>query len=97
MIDIPSFPNIIPNKELFLKLLEEAAETFSAWEDFVEDDFNINENIDNILNETADVMQVCMNIFAAFSKKPNPYILDMIERNEARGRYDKEDINEGFI
>ena len=37
MIDIPTFPNIKPNKELFLKLLEESAEVYSAFEDYKEE------------------------------------------------------------
>lgn len=97
MIDIPTFPNIKPNKELFLKLLEETAEVYSAFEDYKEEDFDFKGCEERILNETADVMQVCSNIFAAFHQKPNPFIIEMMERNYARGRYDREKVNEGWV
>lgn len=97
IINIPEFPNCKPDKAQFLKLLEESAEVYSAWEKWSESNYDYQSKLDNLLNEVADVMQCCVNIFSALDSIPNIYIVNMIARNEKRGRYDNENVNEGWI
>lgn len=71
-----------------LKLLEEAAEVFGAWQDWDRGtDFKPKSRI-AVLDEIADVVQVACNLAAAFGVTDfAPYMQDCRIRNEERGRY----------
>ena len=85
--EVATFPNVLPGKEQALKVLEEAAEMFGAWQAF-----NANKGKEvfaflPLLQECADVIQAVSNLVAAFGVVDfAPYMDDCRERNEKRGR-----------
>lgn len=85
---VRAFPNVRPDKKQALKVVEEAAEVFSAWESWqtVED-----EGVrDMLLGEIADTITACCNLAAAFGVDDlTPYLARCEERNRERGRYDR--------
>lgn len=76
--EVATFPNVLPSKEQALKVLEEAAEVFGAWQAF--DDYEL-------FYECADVIQATCNLVAAFGVSDfAPYMEECRMRNEERGR-----------
>ena len=84
---VRAFPGVQPTKEQALKVVEESAEVFSAWEGWqtVED-----EGVrDMLLDEIADTVTACCNLAAALGVTDlTPYLARCEERNRHRGRYD---------
>ena len=80
------FPGVRPDKAQALKVVEEAAEVFSAWEAWasVED-----EGIrDMLVGEIADCVTACANLAAALGVYDLARAVKEAEvRNEERGRY----------
>lgn len=91
------------NKEQALKVLEEAAEVFGAWQ--VRESYDtetIGEiytpeqcmsiraiNDGNLLDELADTIQACCNLASALGVTDlTPYLARCEERNRKRGRYE---------
>ena len=91
------------NKEQALKVLEEAAEVFGAWQ--VRESYDtetIGEiytpeqcmsiraiNDGNLLDELADTIQACCNLASALGVTDmTPYLAACEERNRKRGRYE---------
>ena len=98
--EVKTFPNVKPSKAQALKLLEESAEVFSAWEDFSTcvcgTSFDRDqwpcakgcENVNCMIDECADVIQATCNLVSALGVDDmRPFMQDCMERNEARGRY----------
>ena len=88
---VKPFPNVKPTKEQALKVLEEAAEVFGAWQ---EDDKGANcwKEIDHLsealLDEIADLIQATCNLSASMGITDlRPYMKRCEQRNKARGRY----------
>ena len=73
-------------KETAVKVLEEAAEVFGAWQ--VYDDSDIYGLLtDAVLDECADVIQATFNLVAALGVTDFASYMDMCKRrNEERGR-----------
>lgn len=66
------------DKEQCVKILEEAAEIFGAWQEG---------DREKTLNECADVIQAVANLCQALGQYDmTPYMVRCRERNEARGR-----------
>ena len=85
---VATFEGVKPDKAQALKVLEEAAEVFGAWQDW---DRSMDcKPIVRIaaLNEIADVVQAACNLAAAFGVTDfAPYMRNCRIRNEERGRY----------
>ena len=80
------FPGVAPDKAQALKVVEEAAEVFSAWEQWssIEDD-GIR---DMLVGELADCITACANLAAALGVYDLARAVKEAEvRNEERGRY----------
>lgn len=78
--EVATFPGVKPDKAQALKVLEEAAEVFGAWQAF--DDYEL-------FYECADVIQATCNLVAAFDVADfAPYMEECRIRNEERGRFD---------
>lgn len=83
---VHAFPRVAPDKAQALKVVEESAEVFSAWEGWqtVEDE-GVREML---LDEIADTIQACCNLAAALGVDDmTPYLARCEERNRERGRY----------
>ena len=94
--EVRTFPNVEPDKQQVLKILEEAAEVFSAWENWegrskssLKFSYASNSLYRNLLNECADVIQATSNLLASLGIDDfEPLMQACEERNEKRGRYD---------
>ena len=88
-LEITPFPNAEANREQVLKILEEAAEVFSAWEDY--DTYNgLLGPIVPLLEECADVITAVCNMVEGLDHSWDfqEYINRCYEKNYERGRYD---------
>lgn len=85
-----AFPGVKPTKEQALKVLEEAAEVFGAWQVYDSDDMtHVGYNASVLLDEIADTIQASCNLAAALGVEDlTPYLARCEERNRRRGRYD---------
>ena len=88
---VKPFPNVKSTKEQALKVLEEAAEVFGAWQ---EDDkganswYEIARLEEALFDEIADLIQATCNLSASMAVTDlRPYMKRCEQRNEARGRY----------
>lgn len=84
--EVATFPDAKADKAQALKVLEEAAEVFGAWQVF--DDYEPPSFFaEAVLDECADVIQATCNLVAAIGVTDlAPYMEDCRERNEERGR-----------
>lgn len=92
---VRAFPDVRPDKAQALKVVEEAAEVYAAWQDW-----NDNENKELmeafVLNEVADCITACANLAAALGYDSLEDAINMAEiRNRFRGRYKKEQEGTG--
>lgn len=86
LTNVRAFPGVKPTKEQALKVVEESAEVFSAWEGWqtVEDE-GVREML---LDEIADTVTACCNLAAALGVTDlTPHLAACEERNRERGRY----------
>lgn len=85
------FPNAKPDKAQALKVLEEAAEVFGAWQVYDSDDMtHVGYNASVLLDEIADTIQASCNLAASLGVTDlTPYLARCEERNRERGRYDE--------
>ena len=80
---VRAFPGAVPDKAQALKVLEEAAEVFGAWQRYGADDWK-----DVLVDEIADTVQACCNLASALGVDDlTPYLARCEERNRERGRY----------
>lgn len=85
--EVAAFPAVKADKAQALKVLEEAAEVFGAWQVFNADQDGNTSAIFLLLDECADVIQAVSNLVAALNVVNfAPYMDDCRERNEERGR-----------
>lgn len=89
--DVLAFPNVKPDKAQALKVLEEAAEVFSAWQELEKyKDYPSNHIYEesDLINEIADVIQACVNLISAYGITDFEVAMTNCEkRNRKRGRY----------
>lgn len=84
--EVATFPAVKPDKAQALKVLEEAAEVFGAWQAGYDHD-HPNPSRRPILDECADVIQAVCNLVAAYGVTDFAPYMDMCKRrNEERGR-----------
>ena len=86
--EVATFPGAKPDKAQALKVLEEAAEVFGAWQEADGYDF-ADFLVEPVLDECADVIQATCNLVAALGATDlAPYMEECRMRNEERGRFD---------
>lgn len=89
---VQTFANVRPDKAKALKVLEEAAEVFGAWQlwdgldpDEKRDGFNVT----CLMNECADAIQATCNLIAAYGVTNFTAFMEACRRrNVERGRYE---------
>lgn len=85
---VETFPDVEPTKEQALKVLEEAAEVFGAWQIYEPFHNDTLYKLD-VIDEIADVIMASCNLLSALGVDDAvPFIDACVERNRARGRYD---------
>jgi hypothetical protein len=90
---VRAFPGVQPTKEQALKVLEEAAEVFGAWQELwnaVEgtSEKRVHSARELLFAEIADTVTACCNLAAALGVTDlTPYLAACEERNRERGRY----------
>jgi len=83
---VATFPGVKPDKAQALKVLEEAAEMFGAWQALDTGECSSRKRVD-VLNECADVIQSVANLIYAMGERDfAPYMDACRERNEERWR-----------
>ena len=85
---VNTFQGVQPTKEQAVKVLEEAAETFGAWQIWHDDNCSHYER-ETLLEECADVIQATCNLAAAVCGSSidfRTYINACEQRNMKRGR-----------
>lgn len=86
--EVATFPGVKADKAQALKVLEEAAEVFGAWQALDTGECSSRKRVD-VLNECADVIQSVANLIYAMGERDfAPYMDACRERNEKRGRFD---------
>lgn len=86
--EVATFPGVKADKAQALKVLEEAAEVFGAWQALDTGECSSFKRID-LLDECADVIQAVVNLIDAVGERDfAPYMDACMERNEERGRFD---------
>ena len=86
--EVATFPGAKADKAQALKVLEEAAEVFGAWQALDTGECSSSKRVD-VLNECADVIQAIANLIYAMGERDfEPYMDACRERNEKRGRFD---------
>lgn len=100
LASVRTFPGVKPTKAQALKVLEEAAEVFGAWQqhdgasriftDASESSAMAMANLEHdLLDEIADTIKACCNLASALGVTDlTPYLARCEERNRRRGRYD---------
>ena len=85
---VATFAEVAPDKAQVMKVLEEAAEVFSAWEDWRCRHMELDPLYKwHLLSECADVVQATCNLIAALGVEDfAPYMYECRKRNEAMGR-----------
>ena len=90
---VRAFPNAKPDKAQALKVIEEAAEVFGAWQlmrDTTDAGLNPKYEMADLMDEIADTIQACCNLAASLGVTDlTPYLARCEERNRKRGRYDE--------
>lgn len=89
LTSVRAFPRVAPDKPQALKVLEEAAEVFGAWQQRdPRDETHIGYATANVLDEIADTITACCNLAAALGVTDlTPHLAACEERNRERGRY----------
>lgn len=92
LTNVRTFPSVEPTKEQALKVLEEAAEIFGAWQGLPDGGwaaFALHGQME-LMDEIADCIQACCNLAAALGVTDlTPYLARCEERNRRRRRYDE--------
>ena len=83
--DVATFQHVEKSKAQALKVVEEAAEVFSAWETYKTSAMLSSRGA--LLNECADVIQATCNLIAALGVEDFvPFMQRCKQRNRERGR-----------
>lgn len=89
--DVKTFPNVKTDKVQVMKIIEESAEVFSAWEDYNELGCSGRKARRRLIDECTDVIQAVSNLLVSVGvNDARRYIEDCRKRNEQRGRFDNE-------
>ncbi len=87
---VQTFTDVKPDKAQALKVLEEAAEVFGAWQlwdDLDQDEKGDGFNVICLMNECADVIQATCNRLAAYKITDFTWFMEAgRKRNVERGR-----------
>ena len=87
---VQTFTDVKPDKAQALKVLEEAAEVFGAWQlwdDLDQDEKGDGFNVICLMNECADVIQATCNLLAAYEVHDFTGFMETCRRrNVERGR-----------
>ena len=87
---VQTFPDVKPDKAQALKVLEEAAEVFGAWQlwdDLDQDEKGDGFNVICLMAECADVIQATCNLLAAYGVRDfTAYMESCRKRNVERRR-----------
>lgn len=84
--EVATFPDVQPDKEQAKKILEEAAETFAAWQAWENEPWRISRT-EALRDECADVIQAVANMLAAVGVEDFTGDMERCEaRNRERGR-----------
>mgnify|MGYP000000645655 CR=1 FL=1 len=87
---VQTFADVKPDKAQALKVLEEAAEIFGAWQlwdGLEQDEKGDGFNVICLMNECADVIQATCNLLAAYEITDFTWHMEMCRRrNVKRGR-----------
>lgn len=89
--DVQTFADVEPTKAQALKVLEEGAEVFGAWQEWIRatkgNKACMNRRHGELLDECADVLQATCNLLAALGVEDvSLLMLKCRRRNEERGR-----------
>lgn len=87
--EVETFPDVEPDKAQVLKVLEEAAEVFGAWQAWkgATNGQEWCDNANKLLDECADVIQATCNLLEALCVSDmRPHMDACAERNRERGR-----------
>ena len=83
---VRAFPDVRPDKAQALKVVEEAAEVYAAWQDWSSTEDEELEAF--VVNELADCITACANLAAALGCDSLEDAINLAEvRNRFRGRY----------
>lgn len=83
---VQTFPNAVADKEQVVKILEEAAEVFGAWQKII--DANDRRDLNDLVGECADLIQATSNLLAgAGVYDMRQAMSECHERNLKRGRF----------
>ena len=86
--EIETFPDARADKAQVVKILEECAEVFGAWQMYERAGSSYGEERTHLLDECADAVQAIANLAAALGVHNfTLYIEDCEQRNRERGRY----------
>ena len=89
--EIETFPSARADKAQVLKILEECAEVYAAWEEFENSANPYGVERDHLLAECADVAQALANLCAGLGVHNFTLYLEECERrNRERGRYEQD-------
>lgn len=90
---VRAFPGVQPTKEQALKVVEESAEVFGAWQELwnaVEgtSEKRVHAARESLFAEIADTITACCNLAAALGVTDlAPHLAACEEKNRRRGRY----------
>lgn len=97
---VRAFPGAVPDKAQALKVLEEAAEVFGAWQNAEGSGEHYTDpeirkistyawaECEVLIDEIADTVQACCNLASALGvTNLTPYLARCEKRNRERGRY----------
>lgn len=87
---VKTFPDARPDKAQALKVLEEAAEVFGAWQSWKDENYEIGGDgfeVACLMAECADVIQATCNLLAAYGVTDFTAFMEACrKRNVKRGR-----------
>ena len=92
--EVAVFDHVEPNKEQALKILEEAAEVFGAWQEWDRKEMFYGDTRNSVINEIADVIQACANLVSSLELRDLTSAMGHCEqRNIERGRITPEPLD----
>ena len=87
---VETFPDAQADKEQILKVLEESAEVFAAWQAWIDaqrDDYPVRWRRDDLVDECADLIQATCNLLAGLGVDDMTEAMERCRiRNVERGR-----------
>lgn len=90
-LEFDTFRSDCSDKEQAVKVLEEAAEVFSAWEQ-VDDNWLVNtcgfRVMEHLGDEIADVIMAACNLAERFNIDVSEHMRRCVKKNKERGRYE---------